>query len=203
MVNNLNFKLIFSLVAVVLTVYGYFPYFRDIFRNKTKPHLYTWLIWAITQGTATAVIWNSGGNYAVFSLGVGTILVSLVFLLSLKYGTKNITRNDTVVLIFALLAIAVWWRLENPLLAVIIVSIIDGLGFIPTFRKSFEDPWSETLSFWLIMALIDVLIIVSVVEYNPMTIIYPATLLVANIGVWSICFFRRKLMSISATRKSF
>lgn len=188
-------------MAVALTAYGYFPYFRDIFLNKTKPHLYTWLVWAITQGTATAVIWNSGGKYAVFSLGVGTILVSLVFLLSFKYGTKNITRSDTVVLIAALLAIVIWWKLENPLWAVIMVSIIDGLGFIPTFRKSFEKPWSETLSFWVIMALIDVLIMTSIKEYNLMTIIYPATLLVANMGVWSICFFRRKLIPIPAIVK--
>lgn len=195
-VNNLDFKLIVSLVAVALTAYGYLPYFRDIFRNKTKPHLYTWLVWTITQGTATAVIWNGGGNYAVFSLGVGTILVGLVFLFALKYGTRNITRSDTVVLIAALLAIVVWWKLESPLLAVVMISIIDGLGFVPTFRKSFEEPWSETLSFWIIMALINALVIVSIEVYGLVTIIYPVTLLIANMGVWGICFFRRKLIPI-------
>lgn len=194
MLNNLDFKLIASLVAVGLTVYGYFPYFRDIFRNKTKPHLYTWLIWLITQGTAAVAIWLGGGNYAVFSFIIGTVLVALVVLLSFKYGTKNITQSDTCAFIAALLAIAVWWGLNNPLPAVLMVSAIDGIGYIPTFRKSFAEPWSETLSFWLIMAAVDILIIISIADYNLLTITYPATLAFANISVWSICFFRRKAL---------
>lgn len=194
MLNSFDFKLIISLVATALTVYGYYPYFKDIFSDKTKPHLYTWLVWAITQGTATVAIWQGGGKYAILSFIIGTVLVVVVLLLSLKYGTKNITKSDTLALIVALLAIIVWWKLENPLLAVLMVSIIDIFGYIPTLRKSFSEPWSETLLFWAIMALTDILIVFSIEEYNLQTVIYPATLIIANVGVWSICFFRRKII---------
>jgi len=194
MLDSFDLKLIISLIATTLTVYAYIPYFRDIFRNKTKPHLYTWLVWAITEGTATVAIWRGGGNYAVFSFVAGTILVVSICVLSLKYGTKNITRSDTIVLVAALLAIVIWWKLESPLLAVLMVAVIDGLGFIPTFRKSFEEPWSETLSFWFIMSMINVLIIISIEEYNLTTITYPTMLLIANAGVWATCFTRRKSM---------
>lgn len=194
MPNNIDNKLIISLIAVVLDIYGYFPYFRDIFRKKTKPHLYTWLIWAITQGTATVIIWQGGGKYAVLSFVLGTILVVSIFLLSFKYGTKNITRSDIYVLFVALSAIIVWWGLENPLLAILMVSVIDGLAYIPTIRKSFEEPWSETLLFWFVMASINILIIISISEYNLLTVTYPATLLALNIFVWCVCFFRRKMV---------
>ena len=194
MLNNFDFKLIISLIATVLTIYGYYPYIRDIFLKKTTPHLYTWLVWAITQGTATVVIWYGGGKYAIFSFITGTILVTFVFLLSFKYGTKNITRSDTYVLIAALSAIVVWWGLDAPLLAVLMISVIDGLGYIPTFRKSFEEPWSETLSFWAIMAIVGILIIISIAEYNFLTVTYVAVITVANVVSWMICFFRRKLI---------
>ncbi|MFA7209090.1 MAG: hypothetical protein WC120_02280 [Parcubacteria group bacterium] len=189
---NPDFKLAASLLATALTVYAYIPYFRDIFRNKTKPHLYTWVVWVITEGTAATAIWHSGGNYAAFSFAADTVLVAAVGLLSLKYGTKNITRGDTAVFAAALLAVIIWWLLESPLLAVLMVAIIDGLGYAPTIRKSFADPWSETLSFWFMMAAINVLAIISIADYNLVTIAYPAVILVANISVWSVCFFRRK-----------
>ena len=194
MLNNLDFKLIISFIAVVLTIYGYFPYIRDTFLKKTTPHMYTWLAWVITQSTATVAIWRGGGNYGVFSFIIGTALVVFVFLLSLKYGTKNIKRSDAFALVAALVAIFVWWGLNNPFLAVLMVSVIDGIGYIPTFRKSFEEPWSETLSFWLIMVVINILVLISVAEHNFLTVAYPTTLATANAVVWSICFFRRKVV---------
>lgn len=197
MPNNFDFKLIVSLVAIGLTIYSYFPYIRDILLKKTQPHLYTWLVWIITVGTAAAGIWQGGGNYATFVLLVDVIFVAIIFLFSFKYGTKNITRSDTIALIVALAAIIIWWKMESPLLAVLMVSVIDGLGYIPTFRKSFAEPWSETLSFWGIMAISNVLVIISIADYNLQTIVFPATLGVANIGLWSVCFFRRKTIKNS------
>jgi hypothetical protein len=201
MLNNFDYKLIVSLVSVALVLYGYFPYIRDIFLKKTTPHLYTWLVWIITQGTATVAIWRGGGNYGVFGFVVGTALVLFVFLLSFKFGTKNIKRSDTIALLLALSAVFVWWQMNNPVLAVFMVSIIDGIGFVPTFRKSFEEPWSETLSFWFIMAVANVLILISIAEYNFLTVAYPVTLVIANFAVWGICFFGRRRARIATNGK--
>ncbi|MES2087944.1 MAG: hypothetical protein V4467_03035 [Patescibacteria group bacterium] len=193
---NFNFKLLLSLLTGILTIVGFVPYVRDIFLRKTKPHLYTWLIWVITQITATvAFLKGGGGNYGTFSLIVGNILVVLVFLLAFKYGTKNITKSDTFVLISALAAVVVWWWLRNPWLSVLMISIIDGLGYLPTFRKSFEEPWSETLSYWGIMTATSMLALAMSNKYNFLTSAYLTTLVVANTTVWNICFFRRKTIA--------
>lgn len=145
MIEGVDGKLLVAILSVLIFVFaGYLPYFRDIFRNKTQPHAYTWLIWAITQGTATVALWHGKGGWGVLPLLVGTMLVFTVFLLSLKYGTKNITRADTIILIAALLAIVIWWQLHNPLLAVVMVTLIDVAGYAPSLRKTFEEPWSET-----------------------------------------------------------
>lgn len=58
MTNSLDYKLIISFVSVALVIYGYFPYVRDVFLKKTKPHLYSWLVWLITFSTARR--WQSG-----------------------------------------------------------------------------------------------------------------------------------------------
>jgi len=190
----MDIKLFFGVTAAIITVVAYYPYIRDIFQRKTKPHAYTWLIWGITLGTAAAILLYGGGNFGAISMMAGTLLVLFVFLLSFKYGTKNITRGDTVVLILALLAIIIWWQLDNPLLAVLMVSAIDGLGYIPTYRKSFIEPWSETLSFWAAMVVVNILILLSLSEYNFLTVTYVTTLAVGNTIVLILCIVRRKIV---------
>lgn len=188
----MDYKLIIAIVATLLSIAGFIPYFRDIFARKTKPHLFTWLIGAITQGTATVALLQGGGKFGSISLIIGTVLVFTVFLLSFKYGTKDITVSDKIVLVLTLLAILIWWQLDNPLAAVLMVSAIDGAGYIPTIRKSFKDPWSETLSYWLTMAITDLLGIISNAEYNLLTVTYLAVIFMANTGVLFVCIIRRR-----------
>jgi hypothetical protein len=190
----MDFKFFISIIASLLTIIGYAPYLRDIFAKKTKPHLYTWLIWMITQGTATIALLYGGGKFGSFSLITGTILVLTVFLLSFKYGTKDVTKKDRIILVLALLAIVIWWQLDNPFVAVLMVSAIDGVGYIPTIRKSFNDPWSETLFFWAVMAVVALLTLIANAEYNFLTVTYLAMLFIANILVVLVCLLRRRVV---------
>ena len=193
----MDYKLIIAIIAASLTVIAFIPYLRDIFARKTKPHLFTWLIWGITQGTAVAALLYGGGKFGSISLIVGVIIVFIVFLLSFKYGTKDITTSDKVILILALLAIVIWWQLDNPLVAVLMISAIDGAGYIPTIRKSLEDPWSETLSFWFMMSIVCFLAIISIAEYNFLTVTYLLVISVANMFVFFLCTARRKVIAKS------
>lgn len=187
----MDLKLTFAILAGIITVVSYYPYVRDIFQKKTRPHAYTWLIWLITQGTATAALLYGGGGLGSVSLILGTVLVFFVLILSIRFGTRNITRSDTGILVLSLLAVVLWWQLDNPLLAVLMVSAIDGLGYIPTFRKSWEDPRSETLLFWVGMVAAIILSLLALTEYNLLTVTYLATLGVANVILLILCAWRR------------
>src|SRR3989344_589571 len=101
-------KIIFAIATALVTIIGYIPYFKDVFARKTAPHIYTWLIWLITQGTAIAALIYGGGELGSVGLIAGAFLVLAIFLLSFKYGTKNITTVDTVLLVCSLLAVIVW-----------------------------------------------------------------------------------------------
>lgn len=178
----MDVKLLFGIAAVIALLMGYIPYLRDIFLLKTKPHAYTWLIWAITQSIAVAALLHGGGGaVASLNLFAGAILVSVIFLLSLRFGTKNITGSDTIALFVALAAIGVWLKLDNPFLAVVMVSAIDGIGYFPTYRKTWSEPWSETLRTWILFTLSAVFAIFALAEYNALTVTYLATVLTANV----------------------
>lgn len=186
-------KIFFIALSVVCGLSAFLPYFIDIFRLKTKPHAYTWLIWTITQGTAVVGIFYGGGGWAGTELTIGTFLVFVIFLFSLKYGTKNITKSDTVVLVLAMFAILIWWQLKQPILSMIMVSAIDIAGYAHSLRKSFKDPWSETLISWILFALSDIFAIFALNQINFLTATYLASIGSANLILFFICYFRRRM----------
>ena len=187
--------MVLTLVATILGVIGFIPYLRDIFLLKTKPHSYTWLIWFLTQGTAVCVAWYGGSGWGILNLIVGVFLVFVVFIFSLKYGTKNISKGDTITLIAVLCAILVWWQLDQPILSVFIVSIIDLVGYFPSFRKTWQEPWSETLSTWAIFAVSDIFSLLALAEYNFLTVTYLVSITIANLVLFLVASFRRSSVS--------
>jgi hypothetical protein len=184
-------------LATVIALIARFPYMRDILHRKAQPHAYTWLVWVIVQGTATGLLWyGGGGGWSAMALTISTVLVATIFILSLRHGTRNITTSDTVVLALALTGILAWWPLKNPLLAVAVISFVDALGFLPTFRKCWKDPYSETLTYWTTGVFVVALLILSLAEYNMLTVTFLATVGTGNCILIALCLWRRRMLPI-------
>lgn len=191
----MNLKIFFVIISIIVEITAYIPYLKDIFARKTKSHVYTWLIWIITQATALAGIWYGGGSWGALSLAVGIFFSTLIFLFSLKYGTKNITKSDTIILIAALLAIIIWWQFNQPVISAIMVSVIDVIGYFPSYRKSWNEPWSETLFSWFAFVVSNIFALLALKEYNLLTTTYLVSIALANICFFQLCFIRRKYIS--------
>jgi hypothetical protein len=181
-----------AVASLMVGLGGFVPYFIGIFKRKNAPHAYTWFIWSVTQGTATAgVIVGGGGTLASLNLGIGALACAIVFGLSFKFGTRNITRSDTLVFVAALAAILVWWQLENPVLAILMVAAIDGLGYLPTYRKLWVEPYSENVPSWALFALSPLLSLFALHEYNFLTVPYISTIITANVLLVVLALLRR------------
>jgi len=188
----MDFKIIFAILSSVIGIIAFLPYLYDIFKGKTRPHAYTWLLWAITQTIAFAGIVHGGGGIGALGLGIGTVLVISVFIISLRFGTRNITFSDKVFLVSGILALLVWLILDSPIAAVILVSAIDLIGYAPSFRKSFNNPWSETTKTWFIFVVANIFAILAMQNYNLLTLLYIVTISTANFSLAVFCLIRRK-----------
>lgn len=174
-------KEIIGLIAVVLTFVGIYPYVVDIFRNKTKPHVFTWVVWALVTFIAFLGQWQKGGGPGSWTTGVSGILTIFIALISLKKGTKDITKLDWFMFVGALLGIIPWLLTKDPTLSVVILTIIDVVAFVPTIRKTIKDPGSETFISYVIHAIRHGLSIIALASYNLATIVYPASVGLMNI----------------------
>jgi hypothetical protein len=181
-----------GIIATIISMVAFIPYLKDIFRKKTQPHSYTWLIWTILQITGVVAMFNNGAGIGALALATGALFCMYVFILSLKYGTKNITVFDTVCLIGALAAIGIYIFLHNPTLSVILITVIDFAGFLPTLRKAYAEPYSETISLFTLGVVWSTFNLVAISSYSIVTTLYPAFILFANALCSALLWTRRK-----------
>src|SRR3989339_176926 len=107
---------------------------------------------------------------------------------------KNII-GDVLFLFFCFPAIPLWLIVKQPVLSIILLSAIDMLGFAPTVRKSWNDPYSETLSFYIITTFRHGLSVVALTQYNIITVLFPVSWVVANALFSVVLIIRRKHFS--------
>jgi hypothetical protein len=188
----MELKILFTVLSSICEIIGFFPYLRDSLLRKTRPHVFTWLIWMITTGVAVTGLWAGGGGIGAIPLTIAIIFITAVFLTSLRSGKKDIKKSDIVVLITALSAIFIWLILDSPLMAVLLVTFIDIIGYIPTFRKSFKEPWTETTSSWGLFAISGIFAILALEQYNFLTLSYIVPILLANCALFIFLIIRRK-----------
>lgn len=185
-----DYKTIISIVAVILTFVGYIPYILDTLKGKTTPHVYTWFIWVFVTAIAFGLQVTAGAGVGSWVTLAVVIIGTFIFLLSLRNG-GGITKSDTAFFILSLIALFLWLIAKQPVLSVILVSLIDMLGFIPTIRKSWNKPYSETLFSYEINSFRHGLSIFGLQQYSIVTWLYPATWAVAN-GLFSIMLIIRR-----------
>ncbi|MFA5651837.1 MAG: hypothetical protein WC933_00525 [Candidatus Paceibacterota bacterium] len=192
----MEYKIIFGLISTVIGIISFFPYLKNIFARKTKPHIYTWLIWSIIQGVGVVAMIIGGAGAGSWALIIGTIFVFFIFLLSFKYGTKNITKFDTICLIAAIITIIIWIIQKDPLISVILVCLIDFAGFILTYKKIYKEPESETASLYFMYALSNTFALLAMNQYTIITSLYATFLLCANSFCVLLLIVRRKQLKI-------
>lgn len=187
----MSIKIFLGLVAALMAASSAYVYVRDIFRGNTKPHIYTWLIWSIVTTIGFLGQWVSGGGAGAWATGVTAVYTIGVFFLALRYGTPDINNFDKVCLGLALIAILPWLLVKNLLLSVILATFTDIVAFLPTIRKTWQAPRSESLGSMFFDAAKHSLSIASLQSYSLTTWLYPLGVLGAKIVIITEIIFRR------------
>lgn len=173
-------KEILVILAVLLAVIGNVPYLRDVITNKIQPHPYTWLVWSIVSAVTFFGQVVKGGGIGSIPTGVAEGFTIIIFLFSLRYGFRNIQRRDTYFLIVALLGLIPWAMTKDPTLSVVTVVSIDIVAFIPTLRKAWQRPHTETVSVYAMNVLRHILTLFSLDAYNIATTLHSMAMIVTN-----------------------
>lgn len=182
-------------VATILAVAGYFPYLRDVVAGKTKPHLFTWIIWTTLATVAVlGQIKGSAGPGAWPSI-ISALLCIAVLILTIQKGSHDFSKLDFIMLLGALLSLLFWFVIQEPVISIILAVSTDALGFVPTIRKSWMKPYEETASAYIMNAAKHYISLYAMRHYSLLTALYPAYLTIANILFVSLLFARRRAIT--------
>lgn len=183
-----------GILAALITLLGFVFYLRDVFRGKTKPHAFTWLIWSsINAVVFAAQITESGGAGSLVSgsVCVGTFAV---FVSSLAQGEQNVVSLDWIFLAGAGLAGICWILTDGPLLSVILVTIIDGCGFLPTFRKSYYRPNEESISLYILDNIAFLASVFALDKISVETALFPLFVITIDSSLVGMILLRRRIV---------
>jgi len=173
-------KEILVLIASILAFVGNVPYLLDVVRNKIQPHPYTWLVWSIVSAVTFSGQVVKGGGIGSIPTGIAEGFTIIIFLFSLRYGFKNIVRRDTYFLVIALLGLIPWALTNDPTISVVIVVAIDVIAFIPTLRKAWSYPETETPILYAMNVARHVLTLFTLQHYNIATALHSIAMIVTN-----------------------
>lgn len=176
----MEIKILFSVLAAISGLAASVPYIWTSYFGKTRPHVFTWLIWTITNSVAVAGLWYGGGGVGAVPPTLSAICAFVTFLVSLRFGKKDIKPSDIIVLIIALSSILIWLFLHQPILSILIVAGADLIGYIPTYRKAYHEPWTEKRSSWIFFSTASIFAILALKEYNLLTLSYLITIACVN-----------------------
>lgn len=179
-------KEIIAIVAALIAVAGNLPYLWDILRKRVQPHPYTWLVWTIVSGTTFFGGLAKGAGIGALPTGAAEVFTLIIFLFSLQYGFKHIVKTDHYFLAAALLGFIPWILTKDPTISVIIVVCIDLIAFIPTLRKTWQYPKTETPVLYGANVLRHVLTLFSLQAYNIATVLHSVVMIIVNSTMTSI-----------------
>ncbi len=191
-----SYHVILGLAAIFIGLIGYLPYYRDIFRGTTKPHLFTWLGFGLLNAVSFFTQIAKGGGAGAWTSAVSAVCIFGIAMLAVKRGERGLTKFDWVCFGGTLAAIVLWLLTKEPLGAVIVITLADVLAFAPTYRKGYLRPNGETATLYVLSTLKYGLSLLALASFNLTTALFPAVVAVINAGFVLLLLVRRDQLKV-------
>lgn len=187
-----EYHAIFGGLASIIGLLCYAPYFRDIARGTTKPHPFSWGIWGLLNGIAFFAQSAAGGGEGAWLSAIVSVLCFVIAFIAFRRGERRIVALDWWCLGGALAGIVLWRLTNDPLAAIVLVTLTDGIAAIPTFRKGYLYPDEETALTYALGALSYLLTLFAFRTLDLTTALYPVFIIIANAALVAMLLYRRR-----------
>lgn len=187
----------FVFIGFLLSFLGILTYAKNIIWGNVRPNLISWSMWMLAPFIGVFLQWKAGAGLSmvpVFMAGFGPVIVIITSLIK-RSGFWKLTSFDLLCGFFSLMALSLYVLFHNLNISIIFAILSDALAFIPTFKKSWINPESESLHgyFWCIIG-----------NTIGILVIKHWSFVIASFGIYMIIFniaevailYRKKITSI-------
>ncbi|MES9823595.1 MAG: hypothetical protein ABW127_04115 [Candidatus Thiodiazotropha endolucinida] len=190
-------KELISGLAVAVTFIAFLPYIHSILTGRTKPHVFSWVIWGSTTFIVFLAQLEDGGGAGAWPIGISGLITLYIALLAYrKKADITITNLDWAFFTAAMASMPIWYFTSDPTWAVILLTTIDVIGFGPTIRKAFAHPYDEDLKFFALFALRNLLVVIALERYTIATMLFPAVIATVCLFFIVLIVYKRRTIRL-------
>ncbi len=185
-------KIAFALAAAGLAFAGNVPYLRDMFAERIQPHAFSWMLWSLVSGITLFGQIAKGAGVGALPSAISWLFTISIFLFSLRRGFAYVTKTDAYFFVIALLGLIPWLITKDPTLSVVIAVCIDLTAFVPTVRKTWKHPHSESSALYAANVARHILALFSLEAYNIATMLHSLAMIIVNTFMVSLIIRRAR-----------
>jgi hypothetical protein len=138
----------FVFISIFTTLFAGYFYIRDTLRGTTKPNRATWFIWFIAPVTAALIQFANGADISALPIFMAGFVPFFVFIASFrdKHAYWKLNSFDYVCFALSIISFLTFVFFKEGTIATIFAILSDLIAFVPTWKKSWTHPDTETLS---------------------------------------------------------
>ena len=182
------------ILSAVLSVIGSGAYIRDTLKGTTKPNRVSFSMWALAPLIGTAAAISAGADsWATVRIFMAGLMPLLIFLASFinPQSYWRLSLFDILCGVCSLLALAVWGIIDAPRLAILLAAIGDGFAALPTIRKAWSYPETETGLAYIMSFFAALIVIPSIPVWNIENSSFQVYLLIVNTILLFVVYRKR------------
>lgn len=179
-----------GLLAGIIGFLSFIPYILETLNRKISPNRATWIIWAVLGVIIAASYYLAGARATAWVPAAYAVGIVVMALLTLKYGEGGWTKLDKACLAGAGAGLVLWAVTSDPVLPLYLTIGIDAVGAIPTIKKAYERPESESRLSWLMYVVANTLNLFAITEWTLVVASYPVYVFVLS-GIMSVLLARQ------------
>src|SRR5271168_4995732 len=181
-----------GMLSVALAILAAVIYIAQTLRGEVRPHPLSWFLFGILSLTGYLVQRDEGARQGSWTLLAMTIICFLFVAVSVARGERSFSRREWAFVVAGGAVFVVYLFTGQANVAAGLTTLVDALGFGPTFTRGWSFPRKDSVTSFALNAAKFVPSLMAMDPISFATSFYPAALLVLNTAVAIVLLARRR-----------
>jgi hypothetical protein len=195
MLPTLSFAHWLIVLSAFLSIAGSSVYIRDTLKGTTKPNRVSFSMWALAPLVGTAAAFSIHADvWVIIRIFLSGLMPLLIFFASFinPQSYWKLSLFDLLCGVCSVFALVLWLFVDSARTAILFAALGDGFACIPTLRKAWLYPETETGISYVTSFFSVLLVIPSITIWNIENSAFQIYLLIAN-ALLLFAIYRKKI----------
>jgi hypothetical protein len=173
----------FVFIGVAIGMMGTLVYARDTYRGLTQPNRVSWTLWTVAPLLALSSEIHSHADWQwvmTLSVGVGPLIVVIASFAN-HGAVWKLGPFDVACGLASIVGLIVWLVTANDTMALGSFMMADGLASLPTLRKAWLAPETETVWPYATALISSSLTLATVTAWTSANVAFPVQILLMDL----------------------